>query len=79
MNIGTSFSFITDFKKNLRAAPIRSVDVYNVMCRTLGIEPLPNDGSWSRVEYLLSASDGLFQHEMICSCMLWGILLTMWG
>uniref|UniRef100_A0A674N451 glycerophosphocholine cholinephosphodiesterase n=1 Tax=Takifugu rubripes TaxID=31033 RepID=A0A674N451_TAKRU len=46
-----------DFKRNVQAAPIRSVDVYNLMCRTLGIEPLPNNGSWSRVEYLLSGSD----------------------
>uniref|UniRef100_A0A674P0Z1 glycerophosphocholine cholinephosphodiesterase n=1 Tax=Takifugu rubripes TaxID=31033 RepID=A0A674P0Z1_TAKRU len=55
-----------DFKRNVQAAPIRSVDVYNLMCRTLGIEPLPNNGSWSRVEYLLSGSDGLFQHTMVC-------------
>ena len=49
----------TDFKRNVRAAPIRAVDVYNLMCRTLGILPLPNNGSWSRVEYLLSGSVGL--------------------
>lgn len=48
-----------DFKRNVRAAPIRAVDVYNLMCRTLGILPLPNNGSWSRVEYLLSGSVGL--------------------
>ncbi|CAB1325127.1 unnamed protein product [Coregonus sp. 'balchen'] len=48
-----------DFKRNVRAAPIRAVDVYNLMCRTLGIVPLPNNGSWSRVEYLLSGSVGL--------------------
>ncbi|KAJ8015158.1 hypothetical protein DPEC_G00023240 [Dallia pectoralis] len=48
-----------DFKKNVRAAPIRSVDVYNLMCKTLGIQPLPNNGSWSRVEYLLNGSVSL--------------------
>eukprot|EP00066_Takifugu_rubripes_P005815 XP_003970142.1 PREDICTED: ectonucleotide pyrophosphatase/phosphodiesterase family member 6 [Takifugu rubripes] len=69
-----------DFKRNVQAAPIRSVDVYNLMCRTLGIEPLPNNGSWSRVEYLLSGSDGLFQHTMVWSCcLLSGILVAMWG
>ncbi|KAM9741469.1 glycerophosphocholine cholinephosphodiesterase ENPP6 [Menidia menidia] len=47
-----------DFKRNVRAAPIRSVDIYNLMCWTLGVAPLPNNGSWSRVEYLLSGSDG---------------------
>ncbi|TNM99045.1 hypothetical protein fugu_013609 [Takifugu bimaculatus] len=69
-----------DFKRNVQAAPIRSVDVYNLMCRTLGIEPLPNNGSWSRVEYLLSGSDGLFQHTMVWSCcLLSAILVAMWG
>ncbi|KAK0131290.1 Ectonucleotide pyrophosphatase/phosphodiesterase family member 6 [Merluccius polli] len=43
-----------DFKKGVQAAPIRAVDIYNLMCRTMGVEPLPNNGSWSRVEYLLS-------------------------
>ncbi|OBS73998.1 hypothetical protein A6R68_15465, partial [Neotoma lepida] len=38
----------TDFKSNFRAAPIRSVDVYNIMCNVAGITPLPNNGSWSR-------------------------------
>lgn len=42
-----------DFKKNFRSAPIRSVDVYNVMCKVLGLEPQPNNGSWSRVEFML--------------------------
>ncbi|XP_029021313.1 glycerophosphocholine cholinephosphodiesterase ENPP6 [Betta splendens] len=45
-----------DFKQNLRAAPIRSVDIYNLMCWSLGVDPLPNNGSWSRVEYLLNSS-----------------------
>lgn len=44
-----------EFKIGLQAAPIRSVDIYNLMCRTLSVQPLPNNGSWSRVEYLLRA------------------------
>ncbi|KAG7241646.1 hypothetical protein INR49_025401 [Caranx melampygus] len=69
-----------DFKRNLRAAPIRSVDIYNVMCRTLGVTPLPNNGSWSRVEYLLNSCDGPPQSTTIwTSCMgLLGILLAQW-
>ncbi|KAM9795610.1 glycerophosphocholine cholinephosphodiesterase ENPP6 [Neosynchiropus ocellatus] len=47
-----------DFKKNFQAAPIRSVDVYNLMCKALEVEPLPNNGSWSRVEYLLNGAGG---------------------
>jgi len=29
------------------------VDVYNVMCSLAGVQPLPNNGSWSRVECML--------------------------
>ncbi|KAM8733294.1 glycerophosphocholine cholinephosphodiesterase ENPP6 isoform 1-T1 [Acanthopagrus schlegelii] len=57
-----------DFKRNVRAAPIRAVDVYNVMCRTLGVEPLPNNGSWSRVEYLLNSSVGSPQPITLWTC-----------
>ncbi|KAM3939274.1 glycerophosphocholine cholinephosphodiesterase ENPP6 [Leptodactylus fuscus] len=42
-----------DFKENFKSAPIRSVDVYNVLCHVLGMEPKPNNGSWSRVESML--------------------------
>lgn len=50
---GIFLAFGPDFKANFRAAPIRSVDVYNVMCRVMGITPLPNNGSWSRVACML--------------------------
>ncbi|KAM4052186.1 glycerophosphocholine cholinephosphodiesterase ENPP6 [Anomaloglossus baeobatrachus] len=43
-----------DFRKNLRSAAIRTVDVYNIMCKVLGVEPQPNNGSWSRVERMLT-------------------------
>ncbi|XP_076594632.1 glycerophosphocholine cholinephosphodiesterase ENPP6 isoform X2 [Chaetodon auriga] len=69
-----------DFKRNVRAAPIRAVDVYNVMCWTLGVEPLPNNGSWTRVEYLLNGSDGPFQPTTpwTCCLILLGVLLKLW-
>ncbi|XP_072262223.1 glycerophosphocholine cholinephosphodiesterase ENPP6 [Pyxicephalus adspersus] len=44
-----------DFKVNFQSAPIRSVDVYNVMCKVLAIEPQPNNGSWSRVKRVLKS------------------------
>nr|KAF6460266.1 ectonucleotide pyrophosphatase/phosphodiesterase 6 [Molossus molossus] len=50
---GIFLAFGPDFKSNFRAAPIRSVDVYNVMCCVAGIAPLPNNGSWSRVMCML--------------------------
>uniref|UniRef100_A0AAQ5ZZ86 glycerophosphocholine cholinephosphodiesterase n=1 Tax=Amphiprion ocellaris TaxID=80972 RepID=A0AAQ5ZZ86_AMPOC len=67
-----------DFKRNVRAAPIRTVDVYNLMCWTLGVDPLPNNGSWARVEYLLNDSDGLFQSatSWTCCMSLLGVLLA---
>uniref|UniRef100_A0AAY4B573 glycerophosphocholine cholinephosphodiesterase n=1 Tax=Denticeps clupeoides TaxID=299321 RepID=A0AAY4B573_9TELE len=48
-----------DFKRNFRAGPIRTVDVYNVMCHILGIQALPNNGSWPRVECMLNGSSNL--------------------
>ncbi|XP_029298125.1 glycerophosphocholine cholinephosphodiesterase ENPP6 isoform X2 [Cottoperca gobio] len=68
-----------DFKRNVRAAPIRVVDVYNVMCWTLGVKPLPNNGSWSRVEYFLNDSDGPSQPTTLCFMGLLGILLALWN
>nr|XP_010951660.2 glycerophosphocholine cholinephosphodiesterase ENPP6 [Camelus bactrianus] len=50
---GIFLAFGPDFKSNFRAAPIRSVDVYNVMCNVSGVAPLPNNGSWSRVVCML--------------------------
>ncbi|XP_051514530.1 glycerophosphocholine cholinephosphodiesterase ENPP6 [Myxocyprinus asiaticus] len=66
-----------DFKTNYRAAPIRTVDVYNVLCRTLGIEPLPNNGSWSRVECMLKNSAATVRPALIYSWMLMLLTLSM--
>lgn len=41
---GIFLAFGPDFKSNFRAAPIRSVDVYNVMCSVAGITPCPTTG-----------------------------------
>ncbi|XP_069027065.1 glycerophosphocholine cholinephosphodiesterase ENPP6 [Embiotoca jacksoni] len=69
-----------DFKQNVQAAPIRAVDVYNLMCWTLGVDPLPNNGSWFRVEYLLYSSSGPSQPatHVTCCVGLLGILLAIW-
>ncbi|TTG17232.1 Ectonucleotide pyrophosphatase/phosphodiesterase family member 6 [Bagarius yarrelli] len=58
------------FKKNFRAGPIRSVDVYNLMCNTLAVQPLPNNGSWSRVEFMLRNSADAVQPMLLYSCVL---------
>ncbi len=74
-------SFHPDFKRNVRAAPIRAVDVYNILCWTLGVEPLPNNGSWSRVEYILNGSEGSSQPKTlwIYSMGLIVLLLELWN
>uniref|UniRef100_A0A8C9S486 glycerophosphocholine cholinephosphodiesterase n=1 Tax=Scleropages formosus TaxID=113540 RepID=A0A8C9S486_SCLFO len=56
-----------DFKRSLRAAPIQTVDVYNVMCKVLGIEGLPNNGSWSRVEFILSGTSSWTRPSLLSS------------
>ncbi|XP_070613609.1 glycerophosphocholine cholinephosphodiesterase ENPP6 [Erythrolamprus reginae] len=56
---GIFFAYGPDFKSNFRAAPIRSVDVYNIMCKIAGIPPLPNNGSWSRVACMLKDNANL--------------------
>ncbi|XP_061691840.1 glycerophosphocholine cholinephosphodiesterase ENPP6 isoform X2 [Syngnathoides biaculeatus] len=68
-----------DFKQNFHAAPIQAVDVYNVLCHTLEVKPLPNNGSWSRVENLLNSSDSLHlpTTQWICLMALLGTLLAL--
>ncbi|KAI4529697.1 hypothetical protein MG293_020375 [Ovis ammon polii] len=50
---GIFLAFGPDFKSDFRAAPIRVVDIYNLMCKVTGVTPLPNNGSWSRVMCML--------------------------
>ncbi|XP_003823506.2 glycerophosphocholine cholinephosphodiesterase ENPP6 isoform X1 [Pan paniscus] len=72
---GIFLAFGPDFKSNFRAAPIRSVDVYNVMCNVVGITPLPNNGSWSRVMCMLKGRAGTAPPVRPSHCALALILL----
>ncbi|XP_064418375.1 glycerophosphocholine cholinephosphodiesterase ENPP6 [Latimeria chalumnae] len=65
------------FKKNYRAGPIRAVDIYNIMCKVSGIEPLPNNGSWPRVECMLKNTANLAQSIQLSSCVLTLILFLL--
>ncbi|KAL2077673.1 hypothetical protein ACEWY4_027177 [Coilia grayii] len=60
-----------DFKSNFSAGPIRAVDVYTVMCHSLGIKPLPNNGSFERVRAMLSGSCSIAQQS--CALLLLGL------
>lgn len=41
------------FKRNYVAEPFENVEVYNVMCKILGLTPAPNDGNLDRVRTML--------------------------
>ncbi|KAM8939443.1 glycerophosphocholine cholinephosphodiesterase ENPP6 [Pelodytes ibericus] len=58
---GFFLAYGPDFKVNFKSSPIKSVDVYNIMCRILGMEALPNNGSWSRVENMLRSHASMVQ------------------
>lgn len=66
-----------DFRSNYRAPPIRSVDVYNIMCSLAGVQPLPNNGSWSRVECMLRNTAPLAPLPPCSSCVLALALLSL--
>ncbi|GCC26959.1 glycerophosphocholine cholinephosphodiesterase ENPP6 isoform X1 [Chiloscyllium punctatum] len=51
---GFFLAYGPDFRSNYKAPPIRVVDVYNIMCHVAGINPLPNNGTWSRVKLMLN-------------------------
>lgn len=75
-----NFSLLpADFRSNYRAPPIRSVDVYNIMCSLAGIQPLPNNGSWSRVECMLRNTAPLAPLPPCSSCVLALALLSLFA
>lgn len=49
-----------DFKKNYTAPAINMTDPYNVMMKLVGIEPLPNNGSWNAIKDILNSN---FTHD----------------
>ncbi len=44
------------FKKRKIVDPFPNIDVYNVMCKILGLTPAPNDGNFERVRGMLRKS-----------------------
>lgn len=41
------------FKKGFVAEPFENVEVYNIMCKILGVKPAKNDGDLDRVKEML--------------------------
>ncbi|GBN40866.1 Ectonucleotide pyrophosphatase/phosphodiesterase family member 6 [Araneus ventricosus] len=42
------------FRKGHITEPLSTIDMYNVMCHVLEIPPLPNNGSWARVQSMFT-------------------------
>ncbi|XP_063258215.1 glycerophosphocholine cholinephosphodiesterase ENPP6 [Prinia subflava] len=76
---GFFLAYGPDFRSNYRAPPIRSVDVYNIMCSLAGVQPLPNNGSWSRVECMLQNTAPLAPLPPCSSCVLALALLSLFA
>ncbi|XP_043827176.1 glycerophosphocholine cholinephosphodiesterase ENPP6 [Dromiciops gliroides] len=74
---GIFLAYGPDFKTNFRAAPIRVVDVYNILCNLVGITPLPNNGSWSRVACMLNNQPSAAHSVSLSSCTLAFTLLLL--
>jgi hypothetical protein len=34
------------FKKKIEVRPFHSIDLYNLMCAMIGVNPSPNNGTW---------------------------------
>ncbi|HMT08437.1 MAG TPA: ectonucleotide pyrophosphatase/phosphodiesterase [Pyrinomonadaceae bacterium] len=49
----TFIAFGPAFKKGYVAEPFENVEIYNLMCKILGIKPAPNDGKLDRVKDML--------------------------
>jgi predicted AlkP superfamily pyrophosphatase or phosphodiesterase len=52
---GIFYAMGPDIAGNPDLGAVEQVDLYNLMCRLLGIEPATNDGVWERVEGALRA------------------------
>ncbi|KAE8629819.1 hypothetical protein XENTR_v10000603 [Xenopus tropicalis] len=74
---GVFLAYGPDFKVNFRSAPIRATDIYNLLCNVLGIEPLPNNGSWSRVQCMLRSSADFSQPFHLISLWLSACVLAL--
>ena len=55
------YAFGPKLKRNFTAEPIMMTDHYNLVCYLLGMNPNPNNGSWSRVKDMLESEEEQFQ------------------
>lgn len=55
---------------------IELVDVYQLMCFLLNIEPRPNDGEWSRVRPMLRNAALTTHSSLMIALVLWSSTVT---
>ncbi|KAI9555247.1 hypothetical protein GHT06_017762 [Daphnia sinensis] len=41
------------FKKNLQVRPFHNIDLYNLMCAMMEVDPSPNNGTWGALHHML--------------------------
>ncbi|GFR18378.1 hypothetical protein TNCT_537641 [Trichonephila clavata] len=53
-----------DFRSGVTTKPVDIIDLYNIMCHILKIDPLPNNGTWEHVEPMIRTSaDGPYNYR----------------
>lgn len=56
MHINILIISLTAFRKGYLSPPLEMVDHYGAICRAMGMQPLPNNGSWARTERILTGN-----------------------
>ncbi|TSR99425.1 Ectonucleotide pyrophosphatase/phosphodiesterase family member 7 [Bagarius yarrelli] len=70
-------AFGPDFRKNYLAEPFDSVSVYPLMCKLLGVDPAPNNGSLSDTQAMLLDYTDAGGHAGRIQTSLWLLLAVM--
>lgn len=47
------FKHISAFKKNFTNGPLANIELYQIMCKVLGIQPNAHNGTWNNVANMM--------------------------
>ena len=50
---GIFIAYGPELKRGLVVEPVSNLDIYPLMCRILGLDPAPNDGSLDAIKHFL--------------------------
>jgi hypothetical protein len=70
------FISLSAFKRNFVSGPISNIELYQMMCDILGLEPHANNGTWSNVAPMLVRTDTSSGRSMTISLLLLIIAVT---